>query len=129
MLLIKYVGHKGLRILTDCHLGRHLENFKTLNDARVASVGFINYNASTTRINKEKNFKIKFQIILIFHWTIMYYIRDRRRKRRPNDDQHLNFHLHSTFCLPKSVHKILKTLAPIGAEKSVKEISFGEKEK
>ena len=66
MLLIEYAGHIGLRSLTDGHLGRHLEYFKTLNDARVASVGFINKNASTTRINKEKNFKIKFQVILVF---------------------------------------------------------------
>ena len=57
MLLIKYVGHIGLRSLTDGHLGRHLEYFKTLNDASVASVGFIKYNASTTRINKEKRLK------------------------------------------------------------------------
>ena len=71
MLLIEYVGHIGLRSLTDGHLGRHLEYFKTLNDARVASVGFIKYNASTTRINKEKNFKIKFQVILVFYRTIM----------------------------------------------------------
>ena len=69
MLLIEYVGHKGLRSLTGGHLGRHLEYFKTLNDARVASVGFIEYNASTTRINKEKNFKIKFRVILVFHRT------------------------------------------------------------
>ena len=69
MLLIEYVGHIGLRSLTDGHLGRHLEYFKTLNDARVASVGFIKYNASTTRINKEKNFKIKFQVILVFYQT------------------------------------------------------------
>ena len=53
MLLIEYVGHIGLRSLTDSHVGHHLEYFKTLNDASVASVGIINYNASTTRINKE----------------------------------------------------------------------------
>ena len=70
MLLIEYVGHIGLRSLADSHLGRHLEYFKTLNDSRVASVGFIMYNASTTRINKEKNFKIKFQVILVFYLTI-----------------------------------------------------------
>ena len=57
MLLIEYVGHIGLMSLTDGHLGRHLEYFRTLNDARVASVGFIKYNDSTTRINKEKNLK------------------------------------------------------------------------
>ena len=66
-----YVGHIGLRRLTDGHLGRNLEYFKTLNDARVASVGIVNYNASTTRINKEKNFKIKFQVILVFYPTIL----------------------------------------------------------
>ena len=69
MLLIENVGHIGLMSLTDGHLGRHLEYFRTLNDARVASVGFIKYNASTTRINKEKNFKIKFQVILVFYRT------------------------------------------------------------
>ena len=70
MLLIVYVGHIGFKSLTDGHLGSYLEYFKTLNDARMASVGFINYNASTIRINKEKNFKIKFQVILVFYRTI-----------------------------------------------------------
>ena len=37
-----------------------------LNDARVASLGFIKENICTTRINKEKNFKIKFQVLLKF---------------------------------------------------------------
>ena len=69
MILIEYDGHIGLRSLAYGHLGRHLEYFKTLNDARVASVGFIKYNASITRINKEKNFKIKFQVILVFYRT------------------------------------------------------------
>ena len=69
MLLVEYVSHIGLRSLTDDILGRHLEYFKTLIDARVASVGFINYNPSTTRIKKEKNFKIKFQVILVFYRT------------------------------------------------------------
>ena len=71
MLLIEYVGHVGLRSLTDGHLGRQLEYFKKLKDARVASVGFINYNASTTRINKKINFKTKFQVILVFFGTIV----------------------------------------------------------
>ena len=63
MLLIDvgHVGHIGLRSLTD----GHLEYFKTLNDAKVALIRFIKCNASTTRINKEKNFKIKFQVILV----------------------------------------------------------------
>ena len=29
-------------------------------------------------------------------------------KRRQNEDKRLNFHLHSTLCLPTGVHKILK---------------------
>ena len=45
MLLIEYVGQIGLRSLTDGHLGRHLKYFKTLNDARVASIGIIKYGA------------------------------------------------------------------------------------
>ena len=82
MLLVDYVGHIDLRSLTDGHLGRHLEYFKALNDARVASVGFIKYNASTTRINKEKkNFKIKFQVILVFYWTILAYVLDAQKNR------------------------------------------------
>ena len=81
--MIKYVGHIGLRSLTDGHLGRHLDFYKTLNDARVASVGFIKYNASTTRINKEKNFKIKFQVILGFYRTTYHNQRiDKQRKTR-----------------------------------------------
>ena len=79
MLLIEYVGHIGHRSLTDGHLGRHLEYFKTLNDARVASVGFIKYNASTIRINKEKNYKIKFQVILVFYRTINTYNKTERK--------------------------------------------------
>ena len=27
-------------------------------------------------------------------------------KRRQNEDQHLNFHLHNTLCLPEGVYKI-----------------------
>ena len=73
MLLIEYVGHIGLRSLTGGHLGRHLEYFKTLNDARVASVGFMKYNALTTRINKQKNFKTKFQVNLVFYQNTLKY--------------------------------------------------------
>ena len=54
MLLIEQVGHIALMSVTDGHFGRHLEYFKTLNDARVASVGFIKYNASTTTISMRK---------------------------------------------------------------------------
>ena len=37
-----------------------------LNDARVASLGFFKDNICTTRINKEKKFKMKFQVLLKF---------------------------------------------------------------
>ena len=37
-----------------------------LNDARVASLGFFKDNICSTRINKEKKFKIKFQVLLKF---------------------------------------------------------------
>ena len=37
-----------------------------LNDARVASRGFFKDNMCTTRIHKEKKFKIKFQVLLKF---------------------------------------------------------------
>ena len=98
MLLIEYAGHMGHRSLTDGHLGRHLEYLKTLNDARVASVGFIEYSASTTRINKEKNFKIKFQVILVFYRTndsvvACVYIRQpppppkKKKKKKENNKQ------------------------------------------
>ena len=50
-------------------------------------------------------------------------------KRRQIEDKHLIFHLHNTHCLPEGIYKNLKTWAPIGAEKSVTEISIGEEEK
>ena len=37
-----------------------------LNDARVASRGFVKDNICTTRIHKEKKFKIKFKVLLKF---------------------------------------------------------------
>ena len=48
------------------HLGRHLGYIEMLNDARMASLGFSKDNVCTTRINKEKKFKIKFQVPLKF---------------------------------------------------------------
>ena len=48
------------------HLGRHLEYIEMLNDARVASLGFFKDNIYTTRIHKEKKFKIKFQVLIKF---------------------------------------------------------------
>ena len=44
-----------------------------LNDARVASLGFFKDNICTTRINKEKKFKIKFQVLLKFAQILLDY--------------------------------------------------------
>ena len=55
------------------HLGRHLEYMEMLNDARVASFGFFKENICTTRINKEKKFKIKFQVLLKFAQILLDY--------------------------------------------------------
>ena len=56
------------------HLGRHLEYIEMLNDARVASLGFFKDNVCTTRINKEKKFKIKFQVLLNFAQILSDYL-------------------------------------------------------
>ena len=45
-------------------IGLHLGYIETLNDARVASLGFFKDNVYSTRISKEKKFKIKFQVLL-----------------------------------------------------------------
>ena len=58
--------HTIFSLIIGFHLGRHLGYIETLNDARVASLGFAKDNVCTTRINKEKNFKIKFQVLLKF---------------------------------------------------------------
>ena len=55
------------------HLGRHLGYIEMLNDARVASLGFFKDNVCTTRINKEINFKIKFQVLLKFAQILLDY--------------------------------------------------------
>ena len=46
-----------------------------LNDARVASLGFFKDNVCTNRINKEKNFKIKFQVLLKFAQILSDYMK------------------------------------------------------
>ena len=45
---------------------RHLEYIEMLNDARVTSLRFFKDIVCTTRINKEKKCKIKFQVLLNF---------------------------------------------------------------
>ena len=49
-----------------------------LNDARVASLGIFKDNVCTTRINKEKNFKIKFQVLLKFAQILPDYMDSRK---------------------------------------------------
>ena len=44
-----------------------------LNDARVASLGLFKDNICTTRINKEKKFKTKFQVLLKFAQILLDY--------------------------------------------------------
>ena len=60
--------------ITGFHLGRHLGYIKMLNDARVASLRFFKDNVCTTRINKEKKFKIKFQVLLKFAQILPDYL-------------------------------------------------------
>ena len=59
------ISHYSFTII-GLHIGRHLGYIEMLNDARVASLGFFKDNVCTTRINKEKKFKIKFQVLLKF---------------------------------------------------------------
>ena len=66
--------HTIFSLIIGFHLGRHLGYIKTLNDARVASLGFFKDNVCTTRINKEKNFKIKFQVLLKFAQVLPDYM-------------------------------------------------------
>ena len=61
-------------LIIGIHLGRHLGYIEMLNDARVASLGFFKNNIYTTRINKEKKFKIKFQVLLKFAQILLDYI-------------------------------------------------------
>ena len=56
----------NFKLIICLHLGCHLEYIEMLNDARVASLVFFKDNICTTRIHKEKKFKIKFQVLLKF---------------------------------------------------------------
>ena len=58
--------HPIFTLIIGLHLGRRLGYIEMLNDARVASLGFFKDKVCTTRINKEKKFKIKFQVLLKF---------------------------------------------------------------
>ena len=68
------ISHIFFKFIIDLHLARHLEYIEMLNDARVASLGFFKDNICTTRINKEKKFKIKFQVLLKFAQILPDYI-------------------------------------------------------
>ena len=75
---------------------------------------FTQYNSSLSSF--VPNFRILTQVVaekfLIEKNVYMFYIRvkegknEKNEKRRQNEDKHLNFHLHSTLCLPEGVHKI-----------------------
>ena len=67
-----YASH-NFSLIFGLHLGRHLGYIEMLNDARVASLGFFKDNVCTTRINKEKKLKIKFQVLLKFAWILPDY--------------------------------------------------------
>ena len=64
-----------------------------LNDARVASLGFFKDNICTTRINKEKKFKIKFQVLLKFAQILLDYIIEMAFRWRADDGPTLNANL------------------------------------
>ena len=59
--------YKIFTLIIGLHLGRHLGYIELLNDASMASLGFFKGKVCTTRINKEKKFKFKFQILLKFN--------------------------------------------------------------
>ena len=54
-------------------IGLHLGYIEMLNDGRVASLGFFKDNICTTRINKEKKFEIKFQVLPKFAQILLDY--------------------------------------------------------
>ena len=58
--------HTIFSLITGVHFGRHLGYIEMLSDARVASLSFFKDNVCTTKINKEKKLKIKFQVLLKF---------------------------------------------------------------
>ena len=72
------------------------------------------YNSSLTSF--VPNFRILSQVITVKSLTekmsiLMYYTRvkegkNEKLKKKANEDEHLNFHLHNTLCLSESVHKI-----------------------
>ena len=66
--------HTIFSLIIGLHLGRHLGYIEMLNDARVASLGLFKGNICTTRINKEKKFKIKFQVLLKFAQILLDYL-------------------------------------------------------
>ena len=69
-----FLYHTFFSLIIGFHLGRHLGYIEMLNYARVASLGFFKYIVCTTRINKEKNFKIKFQVPLKFAQILPDYL-------------------------------------------------------
>ena len=67
--------HTIFLLIICLHLGRHLGYIEMLNDARVASLGFFKDNIFTSRINNEKKFKIKFQVLPKFAQILLDYFK------------------------------------------------------
>ena len=70
-------------LIIGIHLGCHLGYIETLNDARVASLGFFKDNVYSTRISKEKKFKIKFQVLLKLARILPDYKNKRGKEKLP----------------------------------------------
>ena len=69
-----FPNHTIFSLIIGFHLGRLLGYIEIFNDARVASLGFFKDNICTTRINKEKKFKIKFQVLQKFAQILPDYL-------------------------------------------------------
>ena len=74
--------HQIFSPIIGLHLRRHLGYIEKVNDARVASLGFLKDNVCTTRINNEKKFKIKFQVLLKFAQILPDYMGRKWKKNQ-----------------------------------------------
>ena len=93
-------------LIIGLHLGRHLGSSETLNDARVASLGFFKDNVYSTRISKEKKFKIKFQVLLKLARILLDYMIDFRINMRMKST--VMAHIFTVHILNKSENATLQ---------------------
>ena len=68
-----FLNHTIFSLIIGFRLGRYLGYIEMLNDARMASLGFFKNNVCSPESTKEKNFKIKFQVLLKFAQTLLDY--------------------------------------------------------